>query len=96
MRDKGQGTRDKGLGKKLGIVLVFVLVLNLSLVPCLLSLVPDEEVLSPKELIVRAWEAWGAKDYESAFYYTDKCIELYSEDAKLEQASLTGFPATEA
>ena len=55
-----------------------------------------EENLSPKELILRAWEAWGAKDYESAFYYTDKCIELYSEDAKLEQASLTGFPATEA
>jgi beta-glucuronidase len=54
----------------------------------------DEE-LSPKELIVRAWEAWGAKDYEKTLYYTDKCIELYSEKAKEEQAALSGFPATE-
>ncbi|MDP8230282.1 MAG: glycoside hydrolase family 2 TIM barrel-domain containing protein [Candidatus Gorgyraea atricola] len=55
-----------------------------------------EENLSPKDLIVRAWEAWGAKDHKSVFYYTDKCIELYSEDARAQQTSLTGFPATEA
>jgi beta-glucuronidase len=54
-----------------------------------------EQNLSPKELIVRAWEAWGAKDYEKTLYYTDKCIELYSEKAKEEQAALSGFPATE-
>jgi len=54
-----------------------------------------EEQLSPKELIIRAWEAWGTKDHEKTFYYTDKCIELYSEKAKEQQVSLTGFPATE-
>ena len=53
------------------------------------------ENLSPKELIVRAWEAWGVKDYEKAFYWTNKCIELYSEEAKKEQASLTDFPKTD-
>ncbi|MBU1912683.1 MAG: hypothetical protein KKB22_04035, partial [Candidatus Omnitrophica bacterium] len=52
--------------------------------------------LSPKDMIVRAWEAWGAKDYDKTFYWTAKCIELYSEEAKKEQASLTGLPATDA
>jgi len=45
---------------------------------------------------VQAWEAWGAKDHEKTFYYTDKCIELYSEKAKEEQASLRALPSTEA
>jgi tetratricopeptide (TPR) repeat protein len=47
-------------------------------------------------MIVRAWEAWGAKDYDKTFYWTAKCIELYSEEAKKEQASLTGLPAMDA
>ncbi|MFC1621364.1 glycoside hydrolase family 2 TIM barrel-domain containing protein [Candidatus Omnitrophota bacterium] len=55
----------------------------------------EEEALSPGEFIVRAWEAWGAKDYEKTFYYTDRCIELYSEEAILEQASLRDLPSTE-
>jgi len=56
----------------------------------------DEEVLSPKEFILRAWEAWGAKDYENTFRYTNECIKLYSADAKKQQATLTGFTQTEA
>lgn len=54
-----------------------------------------EEELSPNDLILRAWESWGARDYEKTFYYTGKCIELYSEKAKLEQASLRALPSTE-
>lgn len=57
---------------------------------------PAEQNLSPKEMIVRAWEAWGAKDYDKTYYWTSKCIETYSEEAAKEQASLTGFPSTEA
>ena len=60
------------------------------------TLYANEGELSPKQLIVRAWEAWGAKDYERAFYYTNQCIELYSEEAKREQASLKDFPSIEA
>ncbi|MBU4312600.1 MAG: hypothetical protein KJ706_07775 [Candidatus Omnitrophica bacterium] len=56
----------------------------------------DEGVLSAKEYILRAWEAWGAKDIDRTFYYTGECIELYADQAKEQQASLTGFPATEA
>ncbi|MFC1667468.1 glycoside hydrolase family 2 TIM barrel-domain containing protein [Candidatus Omnitrophota bacterium] len=62
---------------------------------CLAQETVEEEEFSPKELIVRAWESWGAKDYEKTFYYTDKCIETYSEKAKAQQASLGGLPDTE-
>lgn len=61
-----------------------------------IALCEDTQELSPGELILRAWEAWGAKDYEKTFYYTNKCIELYSEKAKEEQASLKSLPSTEA
>ena len=54
-----------------------------------------DENLSPKDMIVRAWEAWGAKDYEKTFYWTDKCIGEHSGDAKEEQASLSDFPPTD-
>jgi len=55
----------------------------------------DTEELSPRELILRAWEAWGAEDYERTFSWTNKCIEMYSEKAKEEQASLWAMPSTE-
>ena len=52
--------------------------------------------LSPKDMIIRAWEAWGAKDYDKTFYWTDECIKAYSEEAKKEQGLLTGLPPTDA
>ncbi|MFA4991176.1 MAG: glycoside hydrolase family 2 TIM barrel-domain containing protein [Candidatus Omnitrophota bacterium] len=54
----------------------------------------EEEQLSPKDMILRAWESWGVKDFEKTFYWTGKCIELYGEEAKKEQASLSVFPDT--
>ena len=56
----------------------------------------ETEELSPKDLIIRAWEAWSTKDYEKTFYYTDTCIDLYSEKAIQEQASLEGLPPAAA
>ena len=91
IRDKKQGTRDKGFLRKSGMVFS-LFVLCLSLVACPLSLVAEEENLPPKDLIIRAWESWSTKDYDKTFYYTDKCIELYSEKAAEEQASLEGLP----
>ena len=52
--------------------------------------------LSPKDMIVRAWEAWGAKDSDKTFYWTNECIKAYSEEAKKEQGSLTSLPSTDA
>src|SRR3989338_1204643 len=62
---------------------------------CALCETTDDK-LSPKDMIVRAWEAWGTKDYDKTFYWTNKCIETYSEEAKKEQASLTDFPSADA
>ena len=56
----------------------------------------DGEVLpTPKTLIVSAWEAWGAKDYESTFQWTNQCIELYAEEAKKQQSFLRALPSTQ-
>ena len=54
-----------------------------------------EEEITLKDFVLRSWEAWGARDYEKTFNYTGKCIELYSDKAKAEQASLKALPSTE-
>jgi tetratricopeptide (TPR) repeat protein len=84
--------KDKGFR----IVLILFMCIFFTLYTARYTLCANEEILSPKQLIVRAWESWGSKDYERTFYYTNRCIELYSEEAKKEQASLGGFPSTEA
>jgi beta-glucuronidase len=76
--------------------IVLIIILSFALCPLRYALCAEEDNLSPKDMVVRAWEAWGAKDYDKTFYWTAKCIELYSEEAKKEQASLTGLPATDA
>ena len=80
------------------LILIFLM---LCAVPCTLGAEGDiegatEENLPPKQLLIRAWEAWGAKDYEKTFYWTEMCIELYSEEAKKQQAFLISLPSTEA
>ena len=42
-------------------------------------------------LTVKAWEALGANDHRGVELYTKKCIELYENDAKKQQASLKEF-----
>ncbi|HQP09951.1 MAG TPA: tetratricopeptide repeat protein [Candidatus Omnitrophota bacterium] len=44
-------------------------------------------------LATKAWEALAAKDLEAVLAYTNKCIELYAEQAKKMQASLEDYPA---
>ena len=43
-------------------------------------------------LITKAWQALGENDLEAVLAYTNKCIELYAEQAKKMQASLTDYP----
>ena len=74
----------------------FIVFLSVFLSVPLFAIEDTEGFLSPKELIIRAWESWGAKDIERTFYYTDKCIKSYSEEAKTEQVSLKGFPSTDS
>lgn len=43
-------------------------------------------------LVTKAWDALGKNDLDSVLAYTNKCIELYAEDAKKMQAVLLEYP----
>jgi len=42
-------------------------------------------------LTVKAWDVLGKADHRGGELYTKKCIELYEEEAKKQQAALTDF-----
>ena len=44
-------------------------------------------------LVSKAWEALEQGDVEAVLAYTNKCLELYSAQAKKMQESLTDYPA---
>ena len=46
-------------------------------------------------LTTKAWEALGQNDHKGIELYTKKCIELYEEEARKQQASLTEFAPKE-
>ena len=43
-------------------------------------------------LATKAWKALEEGDIEAVLAYTNKCLELYSEQAKKMQSSLTDYP----
>jgi tetratricopeptide (TPR) repeat protein len=47
---------------------------------------------SSGELIVKSWQVHGKKDVEETFKYTQQLIDLYTEEADKQQASLRGLP----
>ncbi|MBN3038630.1 MAG: hypothetical protein JW869_04345 [Candidatus Omnitrophica bacterium] len=51
--------------------------------------------LSSGHLTVKSWEALGKKDWESVWAYTQKCFDLHEDEARKQQASLSGFPASD-
>ncbi|MBL7084952.1 MAG: hypothetical protein ISS43_02450 [Candidatus Omnitrophica bacterium] len=46
-------------------------------------------------LTVKAWETLGKNDYEAVWAYTQRCIELYEDQAHRQQKSLKAFPPRE-
>ena len=44
-------------------------------------------------LVTKAWAALAENDLEAVLAYTNKCVELYADQAKKMQASLTDFAA---
>jgi len=46
-------------------------------------------------LTTKAWQALKEKDTEAVLAYTNKCIELYAEQAKKMQDSLEEYPKGE-
>lgn len=87
--------RLKTYKQKIRLFSICVFLCTCALVHLCASALGEEQELTPKDFVLRSWEAWGARDYEKTFYYTGRCIELYSEKAKEEQVSLKAFPSTE-
>ena len=58
----------------------------------LLSTSVFAEQLSSKDLVIRAWEAHGKNNIEETFKITQRCIDLYREEARQQQASLNALP----
>ena len=61
---------------------------------------PAEEVLDYVDhtsvtLQVKAWEALGEGKYANAVKFTEKCAELYEEEARKMQASLSAKPSSD-
>jgi tetratricopeptide (TPR) repeat protein len=52
----------------------------------------DESVLA---LAVKGWEALNKKDEQALLAYTSRCIELYQEEARNQQAQLSDFATPE-
>lgn len=46
-------------------------------------------------LMVKAWEALGAGEYDDAIKYTEKCADLYEGKAREMQASLKSKPGSD-
>ncbi len=46
-------------------------------------------------LQVKSWDALGEGKYEDAVKYTEKCTELYEEEARKMQASLSAKPSSD-
>lgn len=44
-------------------------------------------------LVIKAWDALAAKDFEAVKVYTAKCLELYEDTARDMQAKLSSYPA---
>lgn len=47
---------------------------------------------SSQTLVAKAWEALNSNNLDAVLAYTNKCLELYEEEAKTMQASLSDFP----
>jgi len=43
-------------------------------------------------LTLKAWEASGEKNYQAVEAYAKKCIDLYGDEARRQQRSLSDFP----
>ncbi len=100
---KGQGLSGKGQENTFFIFcfLFFVFCLfSLTLNPLPLTLHPSlsavcfaQENPASSELITEAWDAQGKKEYDKVFEWTQKCIDLYRDEADIEHALVKDYPS---
>ncbi|MBN1914152.1 MAG: hypothetical protein JW788_07120 [Candidatus Omnitrophica bacterium] len=89
---KSQNVKVKSIIKKIKF-----LILTCSFTFYLFPFAFSGDKPSSSDLIVKAWGAHGKKDAESyklTLQYTQELIDLYKEEAKIQQASLRVFPRT--
>ena len=55
----------------------------------------DSTKASSSELIQKAWDAQGKRDFEKVFQYTQECIDLYKKEADSQHALLKDYPKKE-
>jgi hypothetical protein len=72
-------------------------ILNLGLLFCILIFglclyAFAQEKPTSTDLMIKSWGVHGKKEIENTFKYTQQCIDLYKEEADLQQASLTEIP----
>lgn len=53
----------------------------------------DQDYTSSSELITKAWDAQGKREFEQVFKYTKECIDLYKKEADAEHAMLKDYPS---
>jgi beta-glucuronidase len=75
-------------------ILVFFLLLSSAAIG--LPALTAEEIPTSGDLVVKAWQAKGTKDFDATLKYTQQCIDLYTAEAEKQQASLKTLPKKRA
>jgi tetratricopeptide (TPR) repeat protein len=89
---KSKKQKAKSTSKKLKVFTFSLLFYLFTFTFLLFSFVFAQDKPSSGELIVKSWQVHGKKDVEETFKYTQQLIDLYSEEADKQQASLRGLP----
>ncbi len=99
LQASGLRLQAQGYGKLFSYSLIIVLAFSSILFAQEVTQAPQEEkpvvqeeVPSAKELVRQAWDAQGKKDYQKVFEITNKCINLYKEEADRIAAGLKAMP----
>ena len=67
---------------------------SLSLFVLTAGAVSGAEKLPAPELIAKAWDMQGKRQYDKVFEFTQACIETYKQEADQQHATLTSYPST--
>ena len=73
-------------------LLKYLLIFLIALSSTLCSSISFSEEMSSKQFVTKAWELSSVKDMEALDAHVAKCVEVYGEEAKKLQLSLSKFP----
>ncbi len=67
---------------------------SLSVIACFWFSAAAEEKNQASDLIAKAWDAQGKRQYDKVLEYTQKCIDLYKQEGDRQHASLNIYPTS--